>query len=81
MALYSTGDIARACDVTVRTVQYYDVQGLLKPSELSEGGRRLYSEEDRERLQLICLLRSLGVSVASIGRLLAEERPEPALTA
>ena len=81
MALYSTGDIARACDVTVRTVQYYDAQGLLKPSELSEGGRRLYSEEDRERLQLICLLRSLGVSVASIGQLLAEERSEPALTA
>lgn len=79
MALYSTGDIAHACDVTVRTVQYYDAQGLLKPSELSEGGRRLYSEEDRERLQLICLLRSLGVSVASIRRLFDEERPERAL--
>lgn len=81
MPQYSTGDMAKACDVTVRTVQYYDAQGLLKPSEVSEGGRRLYGEEDRERLQLICLLRSLGLSVASIRRLLDEERPERALAA
>ena len=43
MSKYTTGEIARLCGVTVRTVQYYDRRNILNPSELSEGGRRLYS--------------------------------------
>ena len=50
MSQYTTGEIARLCGVTVRTVQYYDSRDLLVPSELTEGGRRLYSEEDVKRL-------------------------------
>lgn len=46
MSKYTTGEIAKLCEVTVRTVQYYDQRGLLIPSELSEGGRRLYSDQD-----------------------------------
>ena len=34
---YTTGEIAKLCGVTVRTVQYYDTRGILIPSELSEG--------------------------------------------
>ena len=41
MSKYTTGEIAKLCGVTVRTVQYYDTRGILIPSELSEGGRRL----------------------------------------
>ena len=44
MSKYTTGEIARISGVSVRTVQYYDDRGILKPSELSEGGRRLYSK-------------------------------------
>lgn len=54
MAYYTTGEIAKAAKVTVRTVQYYDRQGLLHPSALSEGGRRLYEEKDLTLLKLIC---------------------------
>ena len=46
MSKYTTGELAKLCGVTVRTVQYYDSRGILIPSELSEGGRRLYSEDD-----------------------------------
>ncbi len=46
MSKYTTGEIAKLCGVSVRTVQYYDERGILIPSELSEGGRRLYSEDD-----------------------------------
>lgn len=42
MSKYTTGEIAKLCGVSVRTVQYYDTRGVLMPSELSEGGRRLY---------------------------------------
>ena len=54
MPKYTTGEIAKLCGVTVRTVQYYDTRGILVPSELTEGGRRLYSEDDLKRLKIIC---------------------------
>ena len=57
MSKYTTGEIAKLCGVTVRTVQYYDTRGILAPSELTEGGRRLYSEDDLRRMKVICLLR------------------------
>ena len=50
--MYSTGEIAKLCGITVRTVQYYDQRGLLIPTELSEGGRRMYTSEDVEKLRL-----------------------------
>lgn len=72
MSKYTTGEIAKLCDVTVRTVQYYDTRGLLVPSELSEGGRRLYSEEDMKRMKIVCFLRELGLPIDSISQLLSE---------
>ena len=67
--------MAKLCGVSVRTVQYYDTRQILVPSELSEGGRRLYSEQDLKRLKIICFLRDLDISINSIGELLSEEDP------
>ena len=75
MPQYTTGEIARLCGVSVRTVQYYDSRGILTPGALSEGGRRLYSEGDVRRLRIICFLRGIGLSIGSIAELLAEEDP------
>ncbi len=75
MSKYTTGEIARLCGVSVRTVQYYDTRGILTPSELTEGGRRLYSEDDYKRMKIICFLRDAGISISSIGELLSEENP------
>ena len=76
MSKYTTGEVAKLCGITVRTVQYYDTRGILVPSELTEGGRRLYSEADLKRMQIICFLRELGLSIDSIKQLLSEEHPE-----
>ena len=75
MSKYTTGELAKLCGVTVRTVQYYDPRGILIPSELSEGGRRLYTDADVRRLRIICFLRDMGLPIDAISRLLAE--PEP----
>lgn len=75
MSKYTTGEIAKLCEVSVRTVQYYDARGILVPSTLSEGGRRLYSEEDVKRLRIICFLRKTGLPIGSIAQLLKEEDP------
>ena len=80
MSKYTTGEVAALCGVTVRTVQYYDTRGILVPSEFSEGGRRLYSEDDARRLKVICFLRELGLPINSIGQLLAEDDPEGVIT-
>lgn len=71
--LYTTGDVAKLCEVSVRTVQYYDSRGILTPSQLSEGGRRLYTESDLQRMKIICFLRESGLSINSIGELLTDE--------
>ena len=76
MSLYSTGEVAKLCGVSVRTVQYYDNRGILPPAELSEGGRRMYSEDDLQKMKMICFLRDLGLSINDIGKLLSEEHPE-----
>ncbi len=76
MSKYTTGEIAKLCGVSVRTVQYYDERGILIPSELSDGGRRLYSEKDLKRMKVICFLREVGLPINSISALFAEENPE-----
>ena len=76
MSTYTTGEVAKLCGVTVRTVQYYDTRGILTPSSLSEGGRRLYSEDDVSKMRIICFLRELGFSIDAISNLLKEEHPE-----
>ena len=75
MSQYTTGELAKACGITVRTVQFYDQKGILVPSSLTEGGRRLYSEEDLKMMKIICFLREMGLSLDTIGQLLKEEDP------
>ncbi len=76
MSKYTTGEMAKLCGVTVRTVQYYDTRGILVPSALSEGGRRLYSEDDVKRMKIICFLRELDLPIDAIAQILKEEHPE-----
>ena len=80
MSKYTTGEIAKLCGVSVRTVQYYDTRGILTPSELTEGGRRLYSEDDLKRMKIICFLRDAGISINSIGELLSEDDPSSVIS-
>ena len=76
MSKYTTGEIAKLCGVSVRTVQYYDDRGILIPSELSEGGRRLYTEDDLKRMHIICFLREAGIPINGILQLFSEDKPE-----
>lgn len=73
MSKYTTGEMAKLCNVTVRTVQYYDTRGILIPAELSEGGRRLYNDDDLKKLRLICYLKNIGLSLDSIADILTAE--------
>ena len=73
----TVGELAGKMGTTVRTLQYYDREGLLSPSSESEGGRRLYTYKDMIRLHQIQALKSLGFSLGDIkNRLISLDTPE-----
>jgi DNA-binding transcriptional MerR regulator len=63
---YSTSQFAHKAAVTARTLRFYDKVGLLSPSEYTEAGYRLYSDEDLWSLQQILALKFLGFSLEEI---------------
>ena len=76
VSYFTVGEVAKKMKITVRTLQYYDKEGLLKPSAISEGGRRLYSDKDIIQLHQILSLKYLGFSLEDIKtRLIELESP------
>lgn len=72
----TVGEVAKKMGTTVRTLQYYDKEGLFSPSAESEGGRRLYTNKDLVILHQIMSLKSLGFSLDDIKqRLISLETP------
>ena len=64
--LLTIGELAARMDSTVRTLQYYDKEDLLKPSARSKGGRRLYGQKDIVKLHQILSMKFLGFSLDEI---------------
>lgn len=63
---YTSGEFARKANVTLRTIRYYDRQGILKPSKVADNGYRLYTDADFAKLQKILSLKYLGFSLEEI---------------
>lgn len=70
MSEYTTGELAKLTQVSVRTIQYYDKKNLLKPSETYENGKRIYTDADLNKLKLILLLKNLGLTLKAISEIL-----------
>jgi len=71
------GEIAKKAGVTVRTLSYYDKEGLLTPSAESEGGYRLYADKDMVKLIQILMLKELGFPLGEIKKRLTKlDTPE-----
>ena len=59
-------DVSEITGVSIRTLRYYDEIGLLKPTELTEAGYRLYDNKALEKLQEIMFFRELEIPLADI---------------
>ena len=70
----SISQVARLTGISIRTLQYYDEIGLLKPSELTASGYRLYNDEALQTLQQILFFKELGFSLKEIKEIL--ENPD-----
>ena len=59
-------EVSKIAGVSIRTLQYYDKIGLLRPSGYTDAGYRLYDDTDLERLQHILLFRELEFPLKDI---------------
>src|SRR5258708_32817240 len=60
------GDLARAAQVNIDTIRYYERRGVLASPARRPSGYRVYSAETVERLRLARALQSLGFTLEEI---------------
>jgi DNA-binding transcriptional MerR regulator len=75
--LTGIGEMAREYGVTLRTLRFYEIRGLIKP--IRQGNQRLYGPQERARLQVILSAKELGFTLTEIIKLLETETGEPEL--
>jgi MerR family transcriptional regulator, thiopeptide resistance regulator len=66
MKRWTTGELAKQRNISVRTLRYYDQINLLTPSDKDDNGKRYYSEEDLFTLEKIIILKSLSLPLEDI---------------
>ena len=64
--MMTVNEVSKLTGVSIRTLQYYDTIGLLKPSAYTESGYRLYDDTALERLQQILLFKELEFPLKEI---------------
>lgn len=74
LEMKTVSQVAKLTGISIRTLQYYDEIGLLKPSELTSSGYRLYDEEALQTLQQILFFKELGFPLKEIREIL--EKPD-----
>ena len=70
----TVSQVAKLTGISIRTLQYYDEIGLLKPDELTSSGYRLYDDETLQTLQQILLFKELGFQLKEIKEII--EKPD-----
>ena len=63
-------EVSKLTGVSIRTLHHYDAIGLLKPTQVTEAGYRLYDDAALEKLSMILVFRELGLSLKEIAGIL-----------
>ncbi|MHC5076331.1 MAG: helix-turn-helix domain-containing protein [Planctomycetota bacterium] len=71
--LLSIGKAAEKAGVSRQSLQYYIMLGLIKPAEVTDTGRRLFDEENIDRIKLIKRLNKSGYPLRAIRELFLED--------
>jgi MerR family copper efflux transcriptional regulator len=64
------GEAAERVGLSIRTIRHYEDAGLIVPSARSEGGFRLYTEPDLDRLRVVKRMKPLGFTLDEMRDLL-----------
>jgi len=81
--LLQIGQVAERTGLSLRTIRFYEEHGLVRPTSRSDGGFRLYSEDDVARLEVIKRMKPLDFRLEEMQELLTlladlAERPDDA---
>ncbi|MCA0146976.1 MerR family transcriptional regulator [Blastococcus sp. LR1] len=68
--LLQIGQVAERTGLSLRTIRFYEENGLVPPTSRSEGGFRLYSDDDVARLEVIKRMKPLGFTLEEMQELL-----------
>lgn len=71
MTVLKIGQLAKATDVNIDTIRYYERIGLIPEPSRQKSGYRQYSERDIAQIRFIRRAQKLGFSLKEIGELLA----------
>jgi DNA-binding transcriptional MerR regulator len=63
---YQIGKLANLLNLSQRTIRYYEVIGLLNSIKRVEGGKRIYTDKDFQRLKFITRLKHLGLTLSEM---------------
>lgn len=67
MSLYKIDDVAKACGLTKRTIRYYEEIGVMPSPQRTDGGTRLYTQEDIDYLKKVVRAKEvLGFSLQEL---------------
>ena len=68
--LLQIGQVAERTGLSLRTIRFYEENGLVLPTSRTEGGFRLYSDDDVARLEVIKRMKPLGFNLEEMRELL-----------
>jgi DNA-binding transcriptional MerR regulator len=66
---YQIGELANLVGMSPRTIRYYEEIGLLNSTKRIEGGKRVYTDRDTQRLKFIKRLKHLGLTLSEMHEL------------
>ena len=66
---YQIGELANSVGMSPRTIRYYEEIGLLNSIKRTEGGKRVYTDRDIQRLKFIKRLKHLGLTLSEMHEL------------
>lgn len=73
----STGDMARLSGTTLRTVRFYETEGLIAPSSREGSAHRRFAPSELRKLQCISGMREAGLSLQDIKTLIGIKQRSP----
>jgi len=66
---FQIGELATLAEMSPRTIRYYEEIGLLHPGKRAQGGKRVFTENDLQRLRFIKRLKHLGLTLSEMNEL------------
>lgn len=78
--MYKIGEFSKITHLTIKTLRYYDEQGILIPSYRTESNYRLYNQDDFKKAELIISLKELDFTIAEIKEVIENSEDKEDLT-